>query len=120
VEQLRTPVDAVPGEQWRRVRAYEGEVVLQDAIVEGERGLAVGHVKRELQTALDGVRVVPAVQVHAENAACLRLHEYPPPPHRHQDLLELLGLVRPGHPKALFVCIGLHPESFQLIKVYIN
>jgi hypothetical protein len=23
-------------------------------------------------------------------------------------------------PKALFVSIGLHPESFQLIKVYIN
>jgi hypothetical protein len=69
VEQLRTLVDAVPGEQWRRVRAYEG------------------------------VRVVPAVQVHAENAARLRLHEHPPPPHQHQDLLELLGLARPGHPK---------------------
>jgi hypothetical protein len=24
------------------------------------------------------------------------------------------------HYEALFVCVGLHPESFQLIKVYIN
>jgi hypothetical protein len=33
------------------------------------------------------------------------------------------GKVRPstaGHTKALFVYVGLHPESFQLIKVYIN
>ena len=92
------PVDAVPGEQQRRVRAYEGEVVLQDAIAEGERGLAGGHVERELQPALDGVRVVPAVQVHAKHAACLRLHEHPPPPHRRRRRgpLELLGLVPPG------------------------
>jgi hypothetical protein len=41
-------------EQWQRVRAYEGEVVLQDAIVEGERGLTIGHVEHELQAALDG------------------------------------------------------------------
>uniref|UniRef100_A0A804RQP4 Uncharacterized protein n=1 Tax=Zea mays TaxID=4577 RepID=A0A804RQP4_MAIZE len=90
------PVDAVPGEQQRRVRAYEGQVVLQEAIAEGERGPAGGHVERELQPALDGVRVVPAVQVHAEHAAGLRLHKHPPPPHRRRGPLELLGLVPPG------------------------
>jgi hypothetical protein len=47
-------LDSGWGEQWQRVRAYEGEVVLHDAIAEGERGLTIGHVEHELQAALTG------------------------------------------------------------------
>jgi hypothetical protein len=32
----------------------------------------------------------------------------------------LLGDIPPEETKALFVYIGLHPELFRLIKVYIN
>jgi hypothetical protein len=51
------PAHAIPGEQQRRIRAYEGEVVLQDAVAEREQGLAGGHVERELQPALDVARL---------------------------------------------------------------